>query len=105
MNGRLGTGRNLDETMLYLPDAVVVSGGKTSLPEQTTGEGFIADPHGSGSMSASQTGVGGQKPALPNLFGNAGNGHTTAVQTPYFAPPTSGLDLLGQADGADASSR
>jgi len=35
---------------------------------------------------------------LPNLFDNAGNGHTTAVQTPYSAPPTSGLNLLGQVE-------
>jgi hypothetical protein len=98
MKGKLGTGRHLDETMLYLPDAVVVSGGKTSFPEPTTGEGFVADPPGSGSTSAGNTGMGGQAPELPNLFGNSGNEHTTAVQTPYSAPPTSGLNLLGQVE-------
>ena len=98
MKGKLGTGRHLDETMLYLPDAVVVSGGKTSLPEPTTGEEFVADPPGSGSPFAGNTGVDGQKPELPNLFGNADNGQATAVQTPYSAPPTSGLNLLGQVE-------
>ena len=34
MKGKLGTGKHLDETILYTPDAVVASGGKT--PQVTT---------------------------------------------------------------------
>ena len=34
MKGRLGTGKHLDETKLYTPDAVVASGGRTPVSTQ-----------------------------------------------------------------------
>ena len=39
MKGKLGTGKHLDETILYTPDAVVTSGGKTPRIVTTGGNG------------------------------------------------------------------
>ena len=41
MKGKLGTGKHLDETTLHKPDAVVISGGKTSGRTSPTGNGSV----------------------------------------------------------------
>jgi hypothetical protein len=101
MKGRLGTGKHLDETTMYLPDAVVTSGGKipvVTVPGSggaTTitppGTGMVTVP---GSTVPAGTGNGGDQ---PNLFGNSG-GNGTATRSPLSAAPTSGLNLLGQVE-------
>ena len=98
MKGKLGTGKHLDETTLYKPDAVAVSGGKVTIPDPKTGETVEigpADPALTGGTGG-QTGTGGG--TQPNLFGDGDDddGGTTATKTPCHAPATSGLNLYGQ---------
>jgi hypothetical protein len=101
MKGRLGTGKHLEETKLYLPDAVVTSGGKS--PVVVTG--------GTGGAATTTVSGGGTAPGVvtpggaatstgvvqQNLFG--GGTAPAPNNTPLSAPATSGLNLLGQVEG------
>lgn len=104
MKGKLGTGKHLDETIMLLPDAVSVSGGKTS----TASDSPTATTVGSGG-SAITAGtvfdgvtVGGHvppniaEPPPKSLFDKS----PTPSSTTKFCStaPTSGLNLLGQVE-------
>ncbi len=102
MKGKLGTGKHLDETILYLPDAVVTSGGKTpivvvstvgggTVPTPTAGVTGLGDP--ANASPATPTGDGG---GITNLFGGSAGVTPPVAKTPLSAPPNSGLNLLGQ---------
>ncbi len=104
MKGGLGTGKHLDETIILLPDAVSVSGGKTATTNPETGHTTQVEGGGAGSGSTSGTdGVAvGDPPTgnggMPgNLFGNSG-GTGTVSKTTCSASPTSSLNLLGQVE-------
>jgi hypothetical protein len=101
MKGKLGTGKHLNETTLYLPDAVAVSGGKVVVPDPETGgpvEIGNADPELTTTITGGQAGDG--EKGITNLFGGSDdNGQTAAAnKTPHNAAPTSGLNLLGQVE-------
>ena len=105
MKGKLGTGKHLDETILYTPDAVVTSGGKTPHVTATGGNGNGATTTIGGTGIG--TNVGTTTPGSTtdettgtvqtNLFGGSG-GTTTPPKKPLSAAPTSGLNLLGQVE-------
>lgn len=93
MKGKLGTGKHLDDTTLHKPDAVVTSGGKiliTGTQTGTTNTGTSAE--GTDAGGGGTDGTSGNGSGLGGLFGGRG----TATRTPHTAPPTSGLNLLGQ---------
>jgi hypothetical protein len=101
MKGKLGTGKHLDETLMLLPDAVSVSGGKSGTSEGTTDgtseetvQGKDAVTNGSGGSS---TGTTVEKSDLPhgNLFGGSSTARIVAKKS---TQPTSGLNLLGQVE-------
>lgn len=102
MKGKLGTGKHLDETTMLLPDAVTVSGGKVVVPDPATG-GTATIGNGGAGATGTTTSGGGIAPTgnggvgSGNLFGGSevtGTVSTTACS----APPTSGLNLLGQVE-------
>ncbi len=105
MKGKLGTGKHLDETVMLLPDAVSVSGGKTVVTDPETGETTTVVVGGTGgtgpavvtggtTTGGTTTGNGG----VPgNLFGGNGGAGTVSKKS-CSAPPTSGLNLLGQVE-------
>ncbi len=107
MKGKLGTGKHLDQTTLHKPDTVVVSGGKVKVVVTGTGTNTSSTgPTGGGTTtetgngSSGETGTGlttpvGNGSGLGNLFSGTG---ATNVRTPHTAPPTSGLNLLGQVE-------
>jgi hypothetical protein len=115
MKGKLGAGKTLDETILLLPSAVTVSGGKTAnggdpAPgdgAQPSGDNSPAPGHGtahlgSGRPAPSSTQVLGDttggRPTTPgNLFAKTGGTATTGSRA-CSAPATSGLNLLGQVE-------
>jgi hypothetical protein len=104
MKGKLGTGKHLDETIMLLPDAVSVSGGKTT----TVSDSPAATSVGSGGSGIAAgtifdgITVGGHVPPniaepLPkSLFDKS----PTPSSTTKFCSttPTSGLNLLGQVE-------
>jgi hypothetical protein len=100
MKGRLGTGKHLDETTMYLPDAVVTSGGKVPVVTVTgngvtstiaaPGTGVVTVPGSTGPADISN---GGRQ---TNLFDDSGA--SAATRSPMSAAPTSGLNLLGQVE-------
>ncbi|WP_437203375.1 DUF499 domain-containing protein [Planctomicrobium sp. SH664] len=105
MKGKLGTGKHLDETIMLLPDAVTVSGGKTVVTDPTTGETTTVEVGGTGGNGATVvtggTNAGGTTSgnggAPGNLFGGSGGAGTVSKKS-CSAPPTSGLNLLGQVE-------
>lgn len=105
MKGKLGTGKHLDETIMLLPDAVTVSGGKTVVTGPATGETTTVEVGGTAGTGATvvtggantggtTTGNGG---APGNLFGGSGGPRAVSKKS-CSAPPTSGLNLLGQVE-------
>ena len=111
MKGKLGTGKHLDETTLYTPDAVVAIGGKVPQVSVTggNGNGTTVTTIGTGGTSGQEqpgigqtgtgTSAGGSTGTVQtNLFGGTG-GTTPPEKKPFAAPPTSGLNLLGQVEG------
>lgn len=105
MKGKLGTGKHLDETIMLLPDAVTVSGGKTSsltlsaanpgLPASSTGVPSVSSLFDSIDAGANVSpNVAEPKPA--NLF--AGGASAGAARKSCSAPPTSSLNLLGHVE-------
>ena len=48
MKGKLGTGKHLDETIMLIPDAVSVSGGKTVVTDPETVETTTVEVGGAG---------------------------------------------------------
>ena len=104
MKGKLGTGKHLDETVMLLPDAVTVSGGKTVVTDPDTGGTTTIETSGMGpTVVTGGTTSGGDTPgngggSIPGgLFGGS-SGAGTASTKPCSAPPTSGLNLLGQVE-------
>ena len=96
MRGKLGTGKHLDETHILLPQNVPVTGGVTPTPEsvgdakppwgESGGTPFvtpISNTEGSGPATGGDSGPGG-------IFGGG------ASYTPFEAPATSSLNLLGK---------
>jgi hypothetical protein len=75
-----------------------VSGGKTLIPDPTPGEDVVSGVVEPGATIADIRRGDRWEPELPNLFDDQGNGQTTPMKTPYSAPPTSGLNLLGQVE-------
>ncbi|WP_437191341.1 DUF499 domain-containing protein [Planctomicrobium sp. SH527] len=105
MKGELGTGKHLDETKMHLPDSITVSGGKTVTVDPNTVTATVSSP-GVIVGPAPQIGMSGTTPggAVPgnggvpgNLFGGSGI-EKTVTNKPCSAPPTSGLNLLGQVE-------
>ncbi len=96
MKGKLGTGKHLDETVMLMPDAVSVSGGKTVVTDPESGStttidtGTTGDDTGGGTTTDPGGGLG-------NLFGGSGGSETVSTKS-CSAPPTSGLNLLGQVE-------
>jgi hypothetical protein len=108
MKGELGTGKHLDETTIHKPDAVVTSGGKIPVTTTQTGTTTGGPTVGGGSLFGTGIGTGNSATGTPdttttggggtgvvNLFGGTG---ATPVRTQHSAPPTSGLNLLGQVE-------
>jgi hypothetical protein len=97
----------LDETTMHRPGAVVASGGKVAVivPGSTTGglvpglvvPGTTGVPGvvNPGLVIPGTTGDGGT--GLGDLFGGS-TGLVTPPKQPHAAPPTSGLNLLGQVE-------
>jgi hypothetical protein len=85
MRGRLGTGRQLDDTTLHQPGSTVSSGGATPQP---TAPDWIKEPPAPDNPAPTPT----EPFPLPGggLFG--GSGHQQRLET----PPTSALSLLGK---------
>lgn len=98
MKGKLGTGRHLDETRLYLPNAVAVSGGKTSVMAPPLDADVVSGLVEPGTAIADSACGGSWRAALPHLFIKPENAPTMPSKTPCSAPPTSGLNLLGQVE-------
>jgi len=100
MKGKLGTGKHLDETKIYMPDAVVASGGKTPVVTVPYGEGTgTIVPPGANAVGEAGPTVpdgAGVPDGPPNLFGGTGTVTPPPTKTPLSTPPTSGLNLLGQ---------
>jgi hypothetical protein len=88
MKGRLGTGRQLEETTLHEPGTTVTSGGNAPV----AGAGGPTPPY---SGSTAQPG-GGITPG--GLFGSGGSG-TVGEKTKLAAPLTSALSLYGKLEG------
>lgn len=86
MKGRLGSGRQLEETTLHLPGSMVSSGG--SAPTVTPVGGVSESPPGSVNTTTPSTGT---SPSPGNLFGG-GSTNRQRLQT----PATSSLSLLGK---------
>jgi hypothetical protein len=114
MKGRLGTGKHLDETTIHRPNTVVLSGGVAQTVGVTTGGatvvglgagtagGLFGGGAGPGPVNVGVAGNGqtvtteGAGTGVTNLFGGS-SGPTTAKKV-LSAPPTSGLNLLGQVE-------
>lgn len=100
MKGKLGTGKHLDDTIMLMPDAVSVSGGKTGSGSATDGGLFGGGDHGTGTQGedttrAGSTGeTGGDSGGVGNLFGGSGTVSTTSMSS----PTTSSLNLLQQVE-------
>ena len=98
MKGKLGTGRHLDETILYLPDAVVTSGGKTVLPATGIGTETVTVPNGGGVVGRTIPTGKSTDGGPADLFGDQPGIVTPPPKKPLSAPATSGLNLLGQVE-------
>jgi hypothetical protein len=100
MKGKIGYGKHLDETTIHRPGAVVLSSGVTQPVVQPGGGSTIVVGPGVGGGSAGVGVPGTTKPTddtgLGNLFG--GGTVPTPNKKQLSAPPTSGLNLLGQAE-------
>ena len=100
MKGKLGTGKHLDETIMLMPDAVSVSGGKTGSGSATDGGLFGGGDQGTGTQDDDTTGTGstaetgGDSGGVGNLFGGSGTTSTTSMSS----PTTSSLNLLQQVE-------
>ena len=92
IKGKLGSGRNLDETTLHKPQAVVSSGGKATAGEASQPTGNAAQP---GTHVVAAGGQDRPNPAAGN-DGSIFEPATTKGRTPHSALPTSNLNLLGQ---------
>jgi hypothetical protein len=104
MKSRLGTGKHLDETTMHKPDAVVTSAGKTpvvTVPTPGVGATGVTTPYGSTTNpDAPDSGAIPAGEFVPSsLFGGVtGIGASPPSKLPLSAPPTSGLNLLGQVE-------
>lgn len=104
MKGKLGTGKHLDETILLMPDAVPVSGGKSTvgpsadstLPGSSTGTNDTGTLFGIGNVQVTPN-ISAPKPEF-NVFGGGSAATSQASIKPCSAPATSSLNLLGQVE-------
>ena len=94
MKGRLGTGKHLDETPMYTPDAVVASGGKQAAVTVPGNTPLFPDSGTNPSIPVSQT-ISDEEEGPTNLFDGQG---VTPNKKPFSIAPTSGLNLLGQVE-------
>jgi hypothetical protein len=106
MKGKLGTGKHLDETIMLLPSAVTVSGGKSGVSGGGTDEPSPARTSSGSGTSPSGVGIGttsgngsssGQQGTMGNLFGGSGTAPTVSKKS-CSAMPTSSLNLLGHVE-------
>jgi len=104
LRGKIGTGKHLDETHILLPQNVPATGGITkpsnsapspsdtdgyAQPDESDGvSGGIAEPDHGGTGRTS----GGNPPSPSDIFGDS------ASYTPFSAPATSSLNLLGEVE-------
>lgn len=101
MRGKLGTGKHLDETHVLLPQNVPATGGVCQpVPAVTpppapggemppaAGSGSVVEPPVGGAGTA----AGGVGPGPGSIFGGGG------AFTPFSAPATSSLNLLGKVE-------
>jgi len=110
MKGKLGTGKHLDETIMLLPDAVSVSGGMVVTTPPPSGGPISSEPSGTGAAITPPvtggTNSGGSTTVTTPLGPGSGplnpfsssSGPTTVTKKSCSAPPTSGLNLLGQVE-------
>ncbi|TVP96589.1 MAG: DUF499 domain-containing protein [Planctomycetaceae bacterium] len=104
MKGKLGTGKHLDQTILLLPDAESVSGGKSTATTNGLGPQVGAASSGTNDTGAIFGAANVQVPpnvaeSKPesNLFGDT-TGSPPPTLKPCSAPATSSLNLLGQVE-------
>lgn len=100
MKGKLGTGKHLDETTMLLPDAVAVSGGRTTSAVSEDAGSITVDmdqivPTVRAFEAGRDSSPGSIGDVATNLFGGSSDA-TQAVRKPFSAPVTSSLNLLGQ---------
>ena len=100
MKGKLGTGKHLNDTTMYLPDAVVTSGGKAGgTGGGTTGGDDGGDGTGTGTINVTGTNggtdTGGGDDDGGGLGGLFGGESATTTMVPLSASPNSGLNLYG----------
>ena len=97
MRGKLGTGKHLDETHVLLPQNVPATGGVTQSGsgEPPPGPGGAEPPGGidGGAGGVAEPGPGDAGGAGPGDIFGGGTGYT-----PYSAPATSSLNLLGKVE-------
>ncbi len=101
MKGKLGTGKHLDETILLLPDAVSVSGGKHAEPTPLDPNGEPAEPEFRLVPSPGEPPEQPGEPEIENPFQPPdGDGEDKPrPKTPLATErPTSSLNLLGQVE-------
>lgn len=100
----IGSGKQLNETIMLLPDAVTVSGGKPILTGPELGGTTVVTGGAGGGIPFPVTNSG--LPSGPstdavevpgNVFGGSGGTETVPTKS-CSAPPTSGLNLLGQVE-------
>lgn len=92
MKGKIGTGRTLEETLIYEPDSTVSSGGGQTKDEPApNGPGDYTGSMTDGGSVGTEGGTGGITPG--GLFGG---GAGTKSTTPFSSDTTSSLSLLGK---------
>jgi hypothetical protein len=107
MRGKLGTGKHLDETHILLPQNVPVTGGVTPTPESGNDEKPFWGGSGGAPPVTPISDIGGAGPTTGGDSGPGGIFGGGASYTPFEAPATSSLNLLGKIEtwGVGAGTR
>jgi hypothetical protein len=99
MKGRLGSGKHLDETIMLVPDATSVSGGKSQATSPDSSTGTTTQPDQVTEPAEEETNVSGTtNGGLPNNPFDASKTPKPTTLRPCSSTPTSGLNLLGQVE-------
>jgi hypothetical protein len=96
MKSKLGVGKHLDETTIYMPDAVVTSGGKNPIVVAPGDGSLFPTPVTNPGLAVPGDTTTDDDDGPGDIFG--GTGPTPPGKTPLTAAPTSGLNLLGQVE-------
>ena len=99
MKGRLGSGKHLDETIMLVPDATSVSGGKSQATSPDSSTGTTTQPDQVTEPAEEETNVSvTTNGGLPNNPFDASKTPKPITLRPCSSTPTSGLNLLGQVE-------